>query len=103
MEHSFGYIIAICFIIIQFFIGWIFLHKILIRILNREAIDLFARDQQILARWIAVKAIIGEHSEQETYMTPSHDRMLLRLEGKIPDYFAIYIGLHSDKSHGCAN
>jgi len=71
---------------------------ILIRILNREAIDLFARDQQILARWIAVKAIIGEHSEQETYMTPSHDRMLLRLEGKIPDYFAIYIGLHSANS-----
>lgn len=71
----------------------------LTKILGRETIDLCGRDQGILARWIAMKAIIGEHSEQETYMTPSHDRMLLRLEGRIPGYYAIYIGVHNANSN----
>jgi hypothetical protein len=68
---------------------------ILIKILRRETIDLCAKDQEILARWIVLKAIIGEHSEKETHMTPSEDRSLLRLNKKIPDYFTIYIGLHN--------
>jgi hypothetical protein len=71
---------------------------ILIKVLGRETIELYAKEQEILARWIAMKAIIGEHSEKETHITPSEDRRLLRLEKRIPEYFAIYIGVHNTNS-----
>lgn len=48
-----------------------------------------------LAHWACVKAIVGEHSEGEMALTPSEDRYLVFTQSKIPDYFRIYIGLHS--------
>jgi hypothetical protein len=71
---------------------------ILLKVLNGESIDLCAVEQETLARWIAMKAIIGEYAENDTHMTPREDRILLRLENKIPNYFAIYIGVHNASS-----
>lgn len=72
--------------------------SILTRILRRDGVKLSVADQEILARWIAMKAMTGEHAENEVHMTPKADRHLLRLEGKIPDYYAIYIGAHNTDS-----
>ncbi len=71
---------------------------ILLKLLAGQAVDLFAEQQDTLARWITMKAIIGEYAENNTHMTPREDRFLLRLEDRIPNYFAIYIGLHNASS-----
>lgn len=49
-----------------------------------------------LAYWACVKSIVGEHAEGEMALTPSEDRYLVFERSKIPDYFRIYIGRHSD-------
>ena len=71
---------------------------ILTGILTHENLELCSQKQEILARWIALKSIIGEHSEQETHVTPQAERNLFRTQKNIPDFFAIYIGKHNEKA-----
>lgn len=71
---------------------------ILLKLLGGESIELCAEKQKTLARWITMKAIIGEHADSDTHMTPREDRSLLRLENRIPNYFVIYIGVHNASS-----
>lgn len=71
---------------------------ILTKILTNEKFELCVQKQEILARWITLKSIIGEHSEQDTHVTPHEERDLFRAAKKIPEYFAIYIGSHNAES-----
>ena len=64
----------------------------LTKILEDSSFTLSQFDQACLARWLAMKTIVGEHAEKGISVTPLNDRKLFKDEGKIPDYFAIYIG-----------
>lgn len=71
---------------------------ILTQILKDEQFDICSQKQNILALWITLKSIIGEHAEQDTHVTPINDRDLFRTQQVIPEYFAIYIGKHNENS-----
>jgi hypothetical protein len=49
----------------------------------------------IVARWIALKCIVSEHSSGNADLTPRHDRFAFRENGIIPDYFRIYLINHN--------
>ena len=67
-------------------------------ILQNQHVEITEAGQGTLARWIAVKTIVGEHAEPDICVTPETDRYLLRSQGIIPSYFAIYIGRHMTTS-----
>ncbi len=71
---------------------------LLVKILNSEKVALDKNAQNLLARWVSVKVIVGEHAESDIYVTPLVDRVLLRSENKIPEYYAIFIGCHEHQS-----
>jgi hypothetical protein len=49
----------------------------------------------IIAKWIALKCMVAEHSSKGTAVTPKADRVRFRLNGEIPWYFNIYVASHS--------
>lgn len=51
-----------------------------------------------LSLWATVKTIVGEHAEGHMALTPSADRYLVYKNYKIPDYFRIFLGVHSSES-----
>lgn len=51
-----------------------------------------------LAFWATVKAIVGEHAEDKMTLTPSNERYQIYKSQSIPDYFRVYIGLHSSET-----
>ncbi|MFV1985356.1 MAG: hypothetical protein ACC657_17545 [Thiohalomonadales bacterium] len=71
---------------------------IFIRIFKNEGVILKREEQDLLARWIAMKAITGEHAGDDIHVTPEPDRNSLMLDKKIPESFAIYIGNHESES-----
>lgn len=48
----------------------------------------------LIARWVALKCIVAEHSQGE-WMTPREDREAFREGGRIPRYFNIYMANHN--------
>ena len=66
-------------------------------ILQGKYIDISSKEQLILSRWVALKVIVGEHSEGDTHVTPFRDRESLMKDGKVPDYFYICICSHEEK------
>ena len=66
-------------------------------ILRKEVFDISPSDQIVLSRWVAMKVIVGEHSEGNTHVTPFSDRNALMMEGRVPAYFYICIGSHEQK------
>jgi len=70
---------------------------ILIPIFKNKTFEISNGEKVTLAKWIAMKAIVGEHSEENTHVTPFTDRTKLKDFGEIPSYFCIYIGVHSEK------
>lgn len=62
-----------------------------------EPITLTSQQVEVLAKWCAHKFIVMEHSERGTSLTPIRDRVALRENGIIPDYFRIYVGNHASK------
>ncbi|MDB2414187.1 hypothetical protein N9W34_00270 [Rickettsiales bacterium] len=71
---------------------------ILEKILKNEEFHICAQKQNILALWVTLKSIVGEHAEQDTNVTPQNDRYLFMTQRTIPEYFAIYIGKHNEDS-----
>lgn len=67
---------------------------LLLDLINTRSINLDASQQELLARWIAMKVITGEHAErkQDIHITPTVDRLRLRSDSEIPPYFSIYLG-----------
>lgn len=59
--------------------------------LNKEKIN-------NLALWVAVKAIVGEHAAGRMALTPSDDRYLVYKDHTIPEYFRIFVGIHSSET-----
>lgn len=49
----------------------------------------------IIARWIALKCIVAEHSSGNADLTPRQDRIAFRENGTIPEYFRIYVANHN--------
>jgi len=72
---------------------------ILRKMLTGEIVSLAESQQHLLSRWIAMKAIIGEHAGNKIHVTPTMDRLLVRSQSKIPEYFAIYIGRQGTESN----
>lgn len=66
-------------------------------ILQGMSLNLAPEDQHVLSKWVALKVIVGEHSEGNTHVTPYRDRESLMKEGKVPDYFYICICSHASK------
>jgi len=71
---------------------------ILTKILKNEEVVLHENDQEILAKWITMKVITGEHADEGICVTPKSDRHSLRTQKKIPEYYVIYIGKHNHAS-----
>jgi hypothetical protein len=69
---------------------------ILERMLRRERFILNEHNQTTLARWITVKTVVGEYAEEGLAVTPETDRHRIRIEGKIPDYYSIYLGHYAE-------
>lgn len=72
---------------------------VFLRIFKNEGVVLNREEQNLLSRWIAMKVITGEHAGNDIHVTPEEDRNLLMLKNIIPEYFAIYIGVHGAESH----
>lgn len=51
-----------------------------------------------LSFWVAVKAIVGEHAEDQMALTPNNDRYLVWKSQVIPEYFNIFVGIHSSET-----
>jgi len=60
-----------------------------------QRLELSPAQQNVLARWIALKALVAEHST-DTYVTPQAARTTFMVERAIPANFRIRIGLHAD-------
>lgn len=59
-----------------------------------ELITLNLVAQIAVAKWIALKVMVVEHTDQEIAVTPQEDRTAFMTEGRIPPYYRIYIGGH---------
>lgn len=68
---------------------------ILMRILANETFDLTTEDQCLLARWIALKTIVGESEDSIAKVTPRDSRCEFRTSDSVPEIFRIYLGHHS--------
>lgn len=71
---------------------------ILTKILKNENFTICNKKQNTLVAWITLKSIVGEHDEDNTQVTPPADRNLFLTTRKTPEYYAIYIGRHSERS-----
>lgn len=59
-------------------------------------------DIEKLARWIVMKVIVLEHSEEGTQVTPKDERIKLRESLEIPKYFRVYLGTHGSSRYADA-
>lgn len=57
-----------------------------------EGVLLTAYAQEAIARWVALKVIVGEYAVQNQSVTPRADRKALMEMGTVPDFFNIYAG-----------
>lgn len=71
---------------------------ILIKLIENSVTSLLAIEQKLLSKWITMKALVAEHSEGGTQITPIQDRKAFYLHQFIPSYFSIYIGVHNTSS-----
>lgn len=69
----------------------------LTRVANAEQCVLHAQDLEAIARWVALKTIVVEHNAPNLTVTPQADRARLMTEGKIPDFFRVYMALNVSK------
>ena len=65
---------------------------IILPLIQGHACTLDQEAQALLARWITVKAIVTEYSQDDQRLTPSVDRIALANEYAIPSYFFIRVG-----------
>lgn len=77
--------------------GWMSLldekvKPMLISMLENKDITFSEEDLLILSRWVVMKVIVAEQSEEGTQVTPEIDRYSFFENKKIPDYFRVYIG-----------
>jgi hypothetical protein len=63
----------------------------LLGIIENKSVTLTEQDLLILSRWIVMKVIVAEQSEEGTQVTPEVDRKIFYENEKIPDYFRVYI------------
>lgn len=59
-----------------------------------QSVILSGDDAQVLARWVTMKCMVLEHLRHDTYVAPKIDRVRLRENGAVPDYYKIYISHH---------
>lgn len=83
--------------------GWMNRQEQLVRpylepMIKGENIVLNSEQLGALAVWCAIKFIVMEHSASATAVTPRDARLKLRKEGRIPEFFRIYIGSHNSKT-----
>lgn len=69
----------------------------LIPLVKGKAICLNEVEQNIVAKWIAMKTIVGEHAEKGLHVTPEEDRRKFKEQGTIPDYYSIYLSIHGER------
>lgn len=67
-------------------------------IIKGEAVTLDAAQLELVAKWATLKAIVCEHDNRGTEVTPQADRTAFMTDGIIPAYFNIYL-----LSHNCAS
>lgn len=63
----------------------------LLSIIENKSVTLAEQTLSILSRWIVMKVIVAEQSEEGTQLTPEVDRKKFYENEKIPDYFRVYI------------
>jgi hypothetical protein len=71
---------------------------ILVKLIENSVTSLLAIEQKLLSEWITMKALVAEHSEGGTQITPIQDRKAFYLHRLIPSYFSIYIGVNNTSS-----
>ena len=71
---------------------------ILLSILEGKSFRFDSSVQETLAKWIVMKVIVSEHSEEEKAVTPEADANEFFRTQKIPSYFRIFIGYHNSSS-----
>ena len=67
-------------------------------LMNGKRPSLNIEQLNILSTWTATKVMVAEHGGDRSPLTPFEDRHNLYLNGVIPAYFRIYLGLHSSKT-----
>ena len=68
---------------------------ILISLVTRGQLVLDQQAQNTLAKWIALKFMVAEHTFQNDHITLESDRRKFAFDGKIPEYLRIRIGSHN--------
>lgn len=67
----------------------------LIALVTRRATSIDEETQAVLASWLVMKAIVAEHSADETVLTPKVDRTAFFQKRVVPDYFRVFVALHA--------
>lgn len=67
-------------------------------IIKGEAVTLDRPSLEAVARWATLKAIVSEHDNRDTFVTPIEDRKAFMATGTIPPYFSIYLLSHESPS-----
>ena len=63
-------------------------------IIRGDPITLDLKDLELIARWATLKAIVSEHDNRHTEVTPQVERTAFMTNGIIPAYFNIYLLTH---------
>jgi len=67
---------------------------VLLSIIKNKCVTINEETLSLLSRWIVMKVIVGEQSEDGTQVTPESDRKMFYESSTIPDYFRVYISRH---------
>jgi hypothetical protein len=68
---------------------------VLLTLLKRNQSTLSPQASSALARWVAVKSIVGEHATEATALTPPTERRAVHERSAIPAFFRIFVAYHS--------
>lgn len=67
----------------------------LLKLLLKSQNELLSDESAILAYWVALKTMVGEHASEDAALTPPMDRLQFYTDRTIPDYFRIYVATHT--------
>lgn len=71
---------------------------VLSKIVSGDPVNADAEQLSAVACWATLKAIVSEHGDRDTAVTPQIERTAFMRDGVIPSYFRIYLLNHSSPS-----
>jgi hypothetical protein len=67
-------------------------------VIGSEKVYIDEQLQNLLSKWIVMKVLVSEQSEEGTQVTPKEDIKSFYDNGRIPEYFRVYLGKHDTEN-----